>query len=567
MASFDSDRYLRDFARTHPDFNLPTYEHDDVAITGEDFTRNPAMRVKMGLVEYKHVPKKGEIMVNLDDDDRAATHAAVKQERVAVKQEKGQSGSFDSISVMYDKSLADAQAQKYANDEEALRSVLELSQAEADNPMAVEEPVAVVPKVPYIPVVVVPDGSDSSSESSDSDDSIVNAAGRSTVAMKAPRKLPVTVPIPTSEIEAPFLTGGVRLFADTWIHIARYVPIEDKYRLGQVCRFLMLLVLSEDPDVEFDTNTIVQLQTAKMKESPFLAFTVEQLDFVRVNSMLLDLGKKSDYNCGLMPPYYFSLFYAAQCRLNNAVMTSIQVQKHLNMIKNKKNAGSPARADLEQQLHATMNRADMVAGPMRFLLQIYGSEVVKLMNEINNNTKNEPMRVAGLDSWRWVGAQAWLAVENSHPRIVAKCTNGNKFKPYLESQAQRKRFKNSAPADAVRAREEEEVTAPPAKKAKKNDGTDTQSTKHHKHVHHHHHKRQEVAKTPGGVKPQQHRRKKHRGRMVMLKDLKPQAKVIVASSSSESEDETSGANKRALPPKETTTLQSAAPPPPYQSLV
>jgi hypothetical protein len=39
----DTARYMREFEKMHPAYLSPANQQDELAITGEDFTRNPAM--------------------------------------------------------------------------------------------------------------------------------------------------------------------------------------------------------------------------------------------------------------------------------------------------------------------------------------------------------------------------------------------------------------------------------------------------------------------------------------------------------------------------------------------
>lgn len=265
-----------------------------------------------------------------------------------------------------------------------------------------------------------------------------------------PRDLPDYARQSGKQVELPFIRNKYSLPSEVWVNIAKFVPIEDKHHFGQTCRFLLLLVLAEDEGRDgrntIDGDAVVHLQVDDdIVDSPFIAYTREQVNFIRTNSLLLNLGKGVEYNPGLMPPYYFSMFYSAQQCLNESTMTNVQIQRQLQTLKSKKEC--PARSTMELELHSQMAKSDRRAGPSRFLMQIYGREVVKLVNEVNDNKRGEVVRVNGLETWRWVGEQSWKAAYQAHPRIVAKCLANQKYEPYLESQAQRKRQQKRGLAD------------------------------------------------------------------------------------------------------------------------
>lgn len=226
--------------------------------------------------------------------------------------------------------------------------------------------------------------------------------------------------------------------ATAWMLIAQEVPIEEKHHFAHICRYTFMLVLGEFSEFEATPENVIQLVVGHVEFSPFISYTVPQVDFIAKNHLLLDLGKGTEYNCALMPPYYFSLFYAVQTKINSCTETSITAQRQLNALKLKKEC--PARVDMEADLNAKIARSDMILGPCNFINKIYGEQVTRLINEANDGC-SRVLRMNGLDTWAWIGAEAWKAARAKHPRLLARCFDENTgdYRPFYSNQAQRKR--------------------------------------------------------------------------------------------------------------------------------
>ena len=226
--------------------------------------------------------------------------------------------------------------------------------------------------------------------------------------------------------------------ATAWMLIAQEVPIEEKHHFAHICRYTFMLVLGEFSEFQPTPENVIQLVVGHVEFSPFISYTVPQVDFIAKNHLLLDLGKGTEYNCALMPPYYFSLFYAVQTKINSCTETSITAQRQLNALKLKKEC--PARVDMEADLNAKIARSDMILGPCNFINKIYGEQVTRLINEANDGC-SRVLRMNGLDTWAWIGAEAWKAARAKHPRLLARCFDENTgdYRPFYSNQAQRKR--------------------------------------------------------------------------------------------------------------------------------
>lgn len=424
---------------------------------------------------------------------------------------------------------ASAQMECFGKDDDAaLNAAIEASKAEC-GVKDISEPVYAENRVPTIEVITVSSDDDDGSSSSSPPPSECDEARCPPLPDSDdywPIKTPECAPYPPQDVaisSAGPVDGAHRLPPHLWTLVAQRVPIENKYRFAQTCRLFMAIVLYEDPSVTLDAGAIGAMQAVGLEKSPFCAFTLRDLDTVRSMSFLLEFGPVR-FNCGIMPPYYFSLFYAAWKRINMLVCDVIFMYKNLRHLARYSASPAnsdpclPARAELERTIKANIAVNDAKVGALRFMLNVYGVAIIRVMCKVNAGCRIT--RVNGLDSWRWLGAEAWRLAEVAHPAIFKKCTvtydggdgiQRKRFRPFVDSPAGRKRravtdLREAVPGTPVV--EYEILESPPSyadaqsserKRVKR--VVEKKKVKKHHHHHHHHHRGVEKTEDKGQREP------------------------------------------------------------------